>query len=247
MFIIYMRKIIAICLLLFLTSLLFISCNNSRHDSPENQKDSLITKTEKHLSTFLADFENQNETLNLHFGGFIYAFTDGSENPKGTSTITELKKNTKDKDNSLILIPIHEKGKGACNSDGYLRISGKVTTVFPYGFVGCGVSFTPERQGMDISKFKGIKFWARGNGVNFVVRLESHIIKDYAYHGCEFFADKDWEEFIIPFEDFRQPSWKSKMVNLKDILKSVCSIQWETNNRPMEKYFLCLDNIEFVK
>jgi hypothetical protein len=244
---IYMRKIIPIWFLLVLTSLLFISCNNSRHDSVENQKDSLITETEKKLSSFLADFENQNETPNLHFGGFIYAFTDQSETPKGTSTINELKRNAKNNDKSLILIPVHEKGKGACNSDGFLRISGKITTAFPYGFVGCGVSFTTDKRGLDISKFKGVKFWARGNGVNFVVRLESPIIKDFAYHGCEFFADKDWEEFIIPFEDFRQPSWKAKMVNLKDVLKSVCSIQWETNNRPMDNYFLCLDNIEFIK
>jgi len=242
-----MKKIFVTQSLFILTLLLFSSCNNSKHVNVGIPKDSLKTKTEKDLSALLVDFENKNNTTNISTNGFVYAFTDENENPKGTSTINELKKNSKNKDNSLVLIPINEKGKGACNSDGFLRISGKVTTSYPFGFVGCGLSFTSDRQAIDISQFKGIKFWARGNGVNFLVRLESPIIKDYAYHGCEFFADNDWEEFIIPYDDFRQPSWKSKPVYLKEILKAVTSIQWETNSRPMEKYFLCLDNIEFIK
>jgi len=242
-----MKKNIVTQSIIIFTSLLLLSCNNSKHASAEDLKDSLKTKIKKELSTFFIDFENVKNTSKVYPNGFLYAFSDQSATPKGTSTINELKKNSFNYDNSLVLIPMHEKGKGVFNSDGFLRISGKITTVFPYGFAGCGISFTPDRQGLDISKFKGLKFWARGNGVNFVVRLESPLITDYAFHGCEFFADNDWEEFVIPFEDFRQPFWKTKQVNIKDILKSVSSIQWQSYNRPMDKYFLCLDNIELFK
>jgi hypothetical protein len=237
----------AVKLLIILTSLLLTSCNDSKHVNAGNMNDSLKTKKGNYLSAFLIDFENNRVASNGNFDGFIYAFTDANESPKGTSTINELKKNSTNRDNSMVLIPVNEKSRGACNSNGFLRISGKVTTAFPYGFVGCGVSLTIDKHALDISRFKGVKFWARGNGVNFIIRLESPLIKDYAYHGCEFFADNDWEEFIIPFDDFRQPNWKSKIVNLKDVLKSVSTIQWETNKRPMDKYFLCLDNIELIQ
>jgi|BarGraIncu00222A_1022003.scaffolds.fasta_scaffold58577_1 hypothetical protein len=242
-----MKKIFAILSIIVFTFLLFISCNNSKPVNSENQNGSLKSKTDKYLSALFIDFENKDNTQNVDDKGSFFAFTDENENPKGTSTINEIKRDLKNKDNSYVLLPIHEKGKGAYNSDGFLRISGNVTNVCKTGYVGCGFRFNPDKIATDISSFKGIKFWARGNGVNFVVQLESSIVKDYAYHGCEFFADNDWEEFVIPFDDFRQPVWKSKPVNIKDILKSVYSIQWETNNRPIENYFLCLDNFELIK
>jgi Complex I intermediate-associated protein 30 (CIA30) len=245
--IIEMKKIFAIQSTIVFTILLFISCNNSKPVNSKNQNASLKIKTDKYLSALILDFENKDKAQNVNSKVSFYAFTDENENPKGTSTINEVKRDLKNKDNHYVLLPIHEKGKGAYNSDGFIRISGNVTTACKTGYVGCGFHFNTDKIATDISSFKGIKFWARGSGVPFVVQLESSIVKDYAYHGCQFFADNDWEEFVIPFDDFRQPGWKSKQVNLKDILKSVLSIQWQTDNRPIENYFLCLDNIELIK
>ena len=220
----------------------FISCNNSK--KTDNEIKAKIVKENSSMPVLLTDFEKTANKLTLPYDGNVFAFTDENENPKGTSTIREL---VRVNDSTTALNIQFEKGKGAKNSAGYLKISGDVTSVCPYGFVGCGINFKQDKEPIDISRFKGIKFWARGSEDNYVVRIESPLIKDYSFPQCKFFVDNKWEEYIIYFENFRQPSWKSASVKLEEVLKSVISFQWQTDSRPIKNYLLCLDNIEFIK
>jgi len=238
-----MKSVLPYLIFLGLIILIF-SCDNSKQSDEQKPDGSAAAKARIFLPALITDFENAERILNPPFDGSVFAYTDENENPKGTSTINELIRN----DNGTTSLKLtFEKGEGADKSDRFLKISGDVTADCPFGFVGCGINLKNNREPVDLSGFKGIKFWAKGTADSYVIRIENPLVIDYAYPECRFFVDNEWEEFVITFDNFRQPSWKSAVVKLDDVLKSAIGFQWQTNSRPLDNYVLCLDNIEFIK
>src|SRR5208337_3617591 len=56
---------------------------------------------------------------------------------------------------------------GARGSKYYLKLTGNVTTKFKYGFIGISCDFQPGGSAMDISGFKGFKFYVKGDGKSY--------------------------------------------------------------------------------
>lgn len=220
------------------------SCEKSVKMNPPGQNKSLLSDTNYTSEILITDFENGVNHLNYPYSGDIYGYTDEHETPQGTSTILELIKFAKD---SSRIIIADTKSLGALNSNRFLKISGKITTSFPYGFAGCGFNFEKNRQAIDISAYKGLKFWAKGSNDYFYVKIESSLNKEKAFYQFKFFADSTWKDITVFFKNLKQPDWKKSFVDLDSVLKFTVGIQWQTTRQPIKNYLFCVDNVEFIK
>jgi hypothetical protein len=197
-----------------------------------------LASTENEL---LTNFEGTGNQLIAPHDGYIYGYTDKAD--KGTSTIVELV----EKDRESVLNPIVKRGKGAGNSNGFLKISGEITTAYQYGYVGCGFNFFEDKRKKDLTKYKGIRFKAKGSENYFTIKLEIAEDVSYAYHETSFMPPEQWEEVVVYFENFRQPPWATKIVALSKALNMVKGIQFQTKGQPLKSYELYLDDIELIK
>jgi hypothetical protein len=206
-------------------------------DGPQSGKSQVISPT-----AFLTDFETTGNNLMKPYTGYIYGFTDILNG--GKSNIIELVKNKK---GESVLNPITQEECGALKSNSFLKISGSVTTDFEYGYAGCGLNFDSKSLAIDISKFKGIRFYAKGHGANYFVKLECSLISDNAYHETTFFAGKEWKKIEILFSNLEQPNRATDTISIANALKNAKGIQWQTSTQPIKPYELYLDNIELIE
>lgn len=63
---------------------------------------------------------------------------------------------------------------------------------------------------VDCSRFKSIRFYAKGNGSNAVVRLCRAAVKDHAWHQVSFETTGEWQRYEFPLDMFRQ-AWGKKL------------------------------------
>lgn len=110
--------------------------------------------------------------------------------------------------NSISKIQIND--EGADNSKRCLKITGKVTTQFAYGFAGIYANFDPASfeptsgNPVDLSKFQGIQFYAKGDGNKYRINFVTDNIKDFDYFMFLFSASEDWKLIKIPFKELKQ-------------------------------------------
>jgi hypothetical protein len=138
------------------------------------------------------------------------------------------------------------KGEGECAC-----MRGAVTTKFQYGFIGMGYYLSPAnvKKPFDISGDLGIRFWHKGDGKSYRVKLVSthpdFINKDSDNQfGNDFHTTDEWGETEIHFTNlFQQPGWGSK-VDLNKALTMVKEIQFVTLSQPLESVELWVDELE---
>jgi hypothetical protein len=123
------------------------------------------------------------------------------------------------------------------------EMSGYVTDVLPWGYIGIGYSPNQDRIPIDISYNCGIAFYARGDGGQYRVKLESAAVTDNDYHGASFTAEPYWQLFYIPFSMFSQEGWGTPVVWTGTDLHTVSFV---TTSRPLPSVCLVVDRISFV-
>lgn len=70
----------------------------------------------------------------------------------------------------------------------------------------------------DLSSYKALRFWARGDGKKHRVRIGRGAITDYCYPEMAFVAPKEWTLVTLPLADFKQPDWgKQVAAGFKDV------------------------------
>lgn len=91
-----------------------------------------------------------------------------------------------------------------------VRLTGKVTTKFQYGYVGMtadGGSASAEA----LKKGKGITFKVTGDGKQYRVRVETTDVRDFDYYGFVFTAPQGKEvEVTVPYSSLKQEGWGAK-------------------------------------
>ncbi|MCX8094414.1 MAG: CIA30 family protein [Candidatus Goldbacteria bacterium] len=137
------------------------------------------------------------------------------------------------------------------------RITGYVTTAFKYGFVGMGVNFLMvnadnSKKPVDISNMTGIRFYAKGDGKNYRIKLPSQFsgfLKKEGdnHYGREFVAPTSWTQIHFLLTQFTQEPYWGTSVNLNDALKEIDSIQFQTVGQPHASIDLSVDNLEIYK
>jgi imidazolonepropionase-like amidohydrolase len=91
---------------------------------------------------------------------------------------------------------------GARNSAGALDVTGSINPGAP--FTWAGAMFFPAATPMtavDLSKFKEVVFWAKGDAAEFQVMLFATRLGNIPATR-PFRARADWQEFVLPFADF---------------------------------------------
>jgi hypothetical protein len=137
-------------------------------------------------------------------------------------------------------------GTGEC-----ARLQGEVTTAFQFGFIGMGRYLSPAdvRESFDLSKKFGVKFWCKGDGRQYRIKLVSthpgFVNKDSDNHfGHDFTAEEKWYEIKLSFNQlFQQPGWGSK-AGLKKAITGIKEIQFVTLGQPIPSVDLWIDGLE---
>jgi hypothetical protein len=81
-----------------------------------------------------------------------------------------------------------------------------------YGVLGAGESPWPW-AGLsinvpnDLSAYRALQFWARGDGKTHSVRLEKKSVTDHAHFVATFVAGPKWAKVTIPISEFKQAEW----------------------------------------
>ncbi len=96
---------------------------------------------------------------------------------------------------------------------------------------------------VDLSAYRAIRFYTKGDGKTHSVALNKAAITDYADYQAGFVSPPDWTQVTIAFADFAQPNW-GKQVEKKfnDVVKLSFS-----PNTPDADFDFKIDDVEFLK
>jgi len=99
-------------------------------------------------------------------------------------------------------------------SDGAINISGTVTSVYDFGYVGL-MAFPDETEMENLKKMASISFKVKGDGRSYRIVLPTSNVTDYGYYTATFTATSAEKTVTLNITDFRQPTWaKSVALNL---------------------------------
>ena len=101
--------------------------------------------------------------------------------------------------------------------DKFYKMTGDVSTKNNGGFI----QFRADLRNMNLSEnnFKGLRLLVRGNGESYNIHIRTgRTFMPWQYYSVEFKTSKDWNEIIIPFNNFERSNFcQPKNFNSKDI------------------------------
>lgn len=122
---------------------------------------------------------------------------------------------------------------------------GTITTDYPYGFAGLHVPLTTnEADSMDVSRFKGLRFAARGDGQSYMVVMITQGVKDFDDFSYLFKSTAGWTTVDVPFTKFKQMGFGAPMKWSGKDLKAI-RFQIQTFGPPISHYEFAVDDVEF--
>ncbi len=145
-----------------------------------------------------------------------------------------------------------EFSKGGPNDSKYAaRIKGKLASVGDSLYAGFGFAFTNPKTPFDISKARGIRFWAKGPGkITFKVPDRNtdpqgdRCTDCYNDFGVDIYLRKEWMRYTVPFDKMRQQDgWGDRAPALDTTGAFV--VQWQYST-PGGDYDIWVDEIELV-
>jgi hypothetical protein len=169
------------------------------------------------------DFESGD--LISAFGTRWEAYTDASQGGKSTVRIDVVD------------------GGGAGTSRA-MRITGQITADFRYGFAGAGVLFGGE-EGIDLRRFEGLRFYARGDGGRYEIRLMTAAVKDHNEFAKLFSASSDWTLIEVPFSALAQSAWWGSTVRWTG--SDITGLSFSSAGGPQRNYSLEVDEVSFYR
>jgi len=89
----------------------------------------------------------------------------------------------------------------------------------PWPWAQLSLDLKSPKAGVDISGYKAIWFYAKGDNKNYKITLVRDAVTDYADFAAVFLAKKDWTLRQIELKDFAQPNdWGKKIpASWKDV------------------------------
>jgi peptidoglycan/xylan/chitin deacetylase (PgdA/CDA1 family) len=131
------------------------------------------------------------------------------------------------------------KSKGHCA--GMKGILGPFQAPWPWALLSLGLK--GDGSPVDLSAYKAIRFYTKGDGKSHVLSLEKASVTDYCGFGAEFTSPKDWTQVTIPFSSFSQASWGKQ---LEKKFNDVTKISFSPGTGNPEFDFK-IDDIELLK
>lgn len=108
---------------------------------------------------------------------------------------------------------------------------------------GIGRTLNPNGRSVDISPYKALHFWAKGDGAPVRIQLESAGITDHDYYQTVFTPDSEWRQYIIPLSQFSQRGFGAPKPFLGTDIKAVIWLNATITGKPMN---LALDQVSFT-
>jgi hypothetical protein len=196
------------------------------------------------------DGDNRNNLL-----GYWYSYDDNGGTNAGTSYISPVSDNYSSL-HGLTPQPFFMTAGGYNGTGMAARVTGFVTTAFSYGFVGFGTDIKYPSGPQPISCCNGIRFWQKGDGKAYRVKLTA----PNAYptdgaggnmYGYQFISTSGWSQITVPFSAMSQegaPSpWGNDHPSISTVLNGVVGIQWQTIGQPLPSIELWVDQIEIYQ
>ncbi len=208
-------------------------CENEKPYIRQKIKQKSVIK-EEIKNIFLIDDCEDGNNINT-FGNYWYSFND-SENGGDSEIHPKAGK------------PFTMTESGAKNSKFSAGFKGKVTTKYQYGYIGIGT--TLDNISKDISEYKGICFYVKGDEKIYSVLIgpnRNKVDNEYNDFRFTFLAPTQWTQVIIPFSSFSQDSGWGKKTELLENLKNAKDIVWQTVSQPHDSVELYVDDIGFYK
>jgi hypothetical protein len=96
-------------------------------------------------------------------------------------------------------------------SKGHGRFSGHMgKSKDPWPWAVVDLSFGDDAP-KDLSAYAALRFYAKGDGKKYRVRLGRDAVKDYCDFEYTFVAPKEWTRIVAPLSEFAQPKWGKQM------------------------------------
>ncbi|TKJ32111.1 hypothetical protein CEE39_06305, partial [bacterium (candidate division B38) B3_B38] len=131
--------------------------------------------------------------------------------------------------------------QGAEGSAKSLQLSGKVTTSFAFGFAGVSLYLAPPgAEAADVSRYKEIQFYAKGDGKQYRVVFATLAVTDFDDFSHLFTAREDWQLVKIPLAELRQMGFGKRV---KWTGRDVTSLQLTTFGAPYKSFLLVIDEV----
>ncbi len=144
-------------------------------------------------------------------------------------------------------LPFTPTAGGVPGSEKYAaHISGHLgRSVAPWPYAELTGSLNTSGTAADLSDFKAIEFWAKGDGKFYSLVLARAAVEDYGNYRLDFKGAPEWTKVVLNFTDFKQPNW-ARQVPYK--LSDVLFLAFEPNaDFSDEDFDLWLDDITLVK
>lgn len=106
---------------------------------------------------------------------------------------------------------------------------------------GIGRTLNPNGRSVDVSPYKALRFWAKGNGVPVRVVLETAGVTNNDYFQTTFTPDGQWRQYMLPLAQFVQSAAAANLTGAD--VKAVIWMNAESAGRPLE---LSIDQVSFT-
>ena len=101
----------------------------------------------------------------------------------------------------------HETTGNPQGAKGHGHFSGHVgKNKAPWSWAVVDLSFGDDAP-KDLSAYKSLRFWAKGDGKKHRVRIGRVAVEDYCDFEQTFVAPKEWTRVTLPLAEFAQPKW----------------------------------------
>jgi hypothetical protein len=196
------------------------------------------------------DGDNRN-----NMAGYWYTYDDNPAPNYGTSYVVPMNNNYATA-HSMTPVPFYMQATGYTDTGMAARITGYVTNTYAYGFIGMGIDLKNPLGPQNIFCCQGIRFWQKGDGNSYRVRL----MAPAAYptdgvggnmYGWQFTPTSAWSQITVPFSSMTQEGaptpWGNDHPSLSQVLGEVQGIQWQTVVQPLASINLWVDQIEIYQ
>jgi len=166
--------------------------------------------------------------------GFWFSYDNAADGGGSKATITELDcppaMNITSRDLALI---------------GCTRLTGRVDI---NGFAGMARTLNPNGRPIDISSYRALTFFAKGDGKSYRVNLETDSVRQQDstdFHQFVFTTSADWRQFVIPLTRFAQQGWDpTKLVTFTG--QDVKTVSFSAVGDPLDSIDLTVDRLAFT-
>lgn len=107
--------------------------------------------------------------------------------------------------------------------------------------VGLGRTLNPNGRSVDVSPYKALRFWAKGDGTPVRVILETAGVTNNDYYQTIFRPDGEWRQYMLPLTQFTRSTARTALAGTD--VKAVIWTNAEATGRSMN---LAIDSVSFT-